>query len=214
VSNVVFMGMGEPLANYERVWAAIVRLHQDAGFSARHLTVSTVGIVPGIRRLAGESIPVNLAVSLHAANDRLRDELVPVNRQWPVGVLRQACHEYVAAKGRRLSVEWALIDGVNDRSRDASELAAFARPLAAHVNLIPLNPTPGSAAAGTPPERVRAFRGWLVDQGVNATIRQNRGTGIAAGCGQLAAGQPTQRSSGRPSRRPSRRREDARAVPD
>jgi 23S rRNA (adenine2503-C2)-methyltransferase len=202
VGNVVFMGMGEPLANYERVWAAILRLHQDVGFSARHLTVSTVGIVPGIRRLASETLPVNLAVSLHAANDALRDKLVPVNRQWPLGVLRQACHEYVAARGRRLSIEWALIDGVNDRPQDASELARFARPLAAHVNLIPLNPTPGSAAVGTPPERVRAFRDWLGGLGVNATIRQNRGTGIAAACGQLAAG------------RPARRTEAAPAVPD
>jgi 23S rRNA (adenine2503-C2)-methyltransferase len=206
VSNVVFMGMGEPLANYERVWAAIVRLHQDLGFSARHLTVSTVGIVPGIRRLAHESLPVNLAVSLHAGNDRLRDELVPVNRQWPLGVLRQACHEYVAAKGRRLSIEWALIDGVNDRPPDASELARFARPLGAHVNLIPLNPTPGSAAAGTPAIRVRAFRERLRDLGVNATVRQNRGTGIAAACGQLAGGGSTVRSA--------RRREAVRAVPD
>ena len=207
VSNVVFMGMGEPLANYDRVWAGIVRLHHDVGFSARHLTVSTVGVVPGIRRLAGETLPVNLAVSLHAANDNLRNKLVPVNRQWPLGVLRQACHEYVAARGRRLSIEWALIDGVNDRRSDASELARFAAPLAAHVNLIPLNPTPGSPAVGTPPERVRGFRDHLRDLGVNATIRQNRGTGIAAACGQLAAGRPAAAVS-------ARRREPARAVPD
>ncbi len=202
VGNVVFMGMGEPLANYDRVWGAIVRLHQDVGFSARHLTVSTVGVVPGIRRLTSETLPVNLAVSLHAANDALRNELVPVNRQWPLVVLRQACHEYVAARGRRLSIEWALIDDVNDRPSDASELARFALPLASHVNLIPLNPTPGSPAVGTPPERVRAFRDRLRDLGVNATIRQNRGTAIAAACGQLAAG------------RPARRREPADAVPD
>jgi 23S rRNA (adenine2503-C2)-methyltransferase len=121
-------------------------------------------------------------------------------------VLRQACQEYVAAKGRRLSIEWALIAGVNDRPRDAAELAGFALPLAAHVNLIPLNPTPGWAAVGTPPQRVRAFRGWLRDLAVNATIRHNRGSDIAAACGQLAAGQPTRRST--------RRRETARAVPD
>src|SRR4051794_7199174 len=103
LSNVVFMGMGEPLANYDRVWAAVERLHDDIGLSARHLTLSTVGIVPGIRRLAGEALPVNLAVSLHAANDRLRDMLVPINRRYPLAMLVEACDEYLAAKGRRLS---------------------------------------------------------------------------------------------------------------
>jgi 23S rRNA (adenine2503-C2)-methyltransferase len=187
LSNVVFMGMGEPLANYDRVWSAIERLHGDMGLSARHLTLSTVGMVPGIRRLAGESLPVNLAVSLHAANDGLRDELVPINRRYPLAVLAEACADYVAAKGRRLSIEWALIDGVNDRSRDAAELAAFVRPLAAHVNLIPLNPTPGYAVVGSPPARVRGFRDELVALGVNATVRMTRGADIDAACGQLAA---------------------------
>src|SRR5204862_2632022 len=111
VSNVVFMGMGEPLANYERTWAAAERLHDDMGLSARHLTMSTVGIVPGIRRLAGERLPVNLAVSLHAADDGLRDELVPINRRYPLAMLMEACRAYLAAKGRRLAFEWALIDG-------------------------------------------------------------------------------------------------------
>jgi 23S rRNA (adenine2503-C2)-methyltransferase len=115
VSNVVFMGMGEPLANYDRVWEAIVRLHDDLGLSARHLTVSTVGVVPGIRRLATEALPVNLAVSLHAANDRLRNSLVPLNRRYPLALLMEACRQYLTAKGRRLSFEWALIAGVNDR---------------------------------------------------------------------------------------------------
>ena len=110
MSNVVFMGMGEPLANYDRVWKSVVRMHGDMGLSARHLTISTVGIVPGIRRLSGESLPVNLAVSLHAANDELRDSLVPLNRRYPLGVAHQACEEYVAATDRRLSFEWALID--------------------------------------------------------------------------------------------------------
>jgi 23S rRNA (adenine2503-C2)-methyltransferase len=186
VANVVFMGMGEPLANYEPVWAAVERLHHDLGFSARHLTVSTVGLVPGIRRLAKESLPVNLAVSLHAANDALRDRLVPINKRWPLAALIAACREYRATKGRRLSFEWALIDGVNDRPSDAGELAALARPLGAHVNLIPLNPTPGYLARGTPPAAVRAFRNLLVAEGVNATVRRNRGTDIDAACGQLA----------------------------
>ena len=186
LSNVVFMGMGEPLANYGPTWAAVERLHDDLGISARHLTLSTVGLVPGIRRLAGERLPVNLAVSLHAANDELRDELVPINRRWPLPVLLDACRTYVEAKGRRLSFEWALIDGVNDRPSDADELAALARPLGVHVNLIPLNPTPGYPARGTSPDGVRAFRSWVRSLGVNATVRRNRGTDIDAACGQLA----------------------------
>jgi 23S rRNA (adenine2503-C2)-methyltransferase len=187
LSNVVFMGMGEPLANYDRVWTAIERLHTDVGLSARHLTVSTVGVVPGIRRLAREALPVNLAVSLHAANDRLRNRLVPLNKRYPLAVLVEACRQYLTAKGRRLSFEWALIAGVNDRPSDASELAALAQPLGAHVNLIPLNPTPGYPARGSSPAGVRQFRDRLVALGVNATVRRNRGTEIDAACGQLAA---------------------------
>jgi 23S rRNA (adenine2503-C2)-methyltransferase len=187
ISNVVFMGMGEPMANYDAVWGAVVRLHDDLGLSARHLTISTVGIVPGIRRLATEDLPVNLAVSLHAANDALRDELVPINRRYPLEVLTQACRDYFDAKGRRLSFESALIDGDNDRPADARELAELARSLRPHVNLIPLNPTPGYPTRGTPPNRVRAFRDELVELGANATVRQNRGTDIDAACGQLRA---------------------------
>ncbi len=187
LSNVVFMGMGEPLANYDRVWSAVTRLQGEMGLSARHLTLSTVGLVPGIRRLAAETLPVNLAVSLHAANNTLRDELVPINRRYPLEALASACAEYVAASGRRLSIEWALIDGVNDRESDATELAAFAVPLGAHVNLIPLNPTPGYAVVGSPPPRIRHFRDELVDLGVNATVRVTRGVEIDAACGQLAA---------------------------
>ena len=187
LSNVVFMGMGEPLANYDATWAAVERIHGDIGLSARHLTVSTVGLVPGIERLTGEALPVNLAVSLHAANDTLRDELVPINRRYPIERLLAACADYVEATRRRLSFEWALIDGVNDRERDALELADIARTVRAHVNLIPLNPTPGYAVRGTPPAQVGAFRDRLVAAGVNATIRQNRGTEIDAACGQLRA---------------------------
>ena len=193
LSHVVFMGMGEPLANYDQVWGAVTRLHAEMGLSARHLTLSTVGIVPGIRRLAAETLPVNLAVSLHAANDALRDELVPINRRYPLGVLAEACAAYVAASGRRLSIEWAMIDGVNDREVDAAELVAFARPLGAHVNLIPLNPTPGYAVVGSPAERVRSFRERLQSLGTNATIRVTRGVEIDAACGQLAAGGRTSR---------------------
>ena len=187
VSNVVFMGMGEPLANLDRVWPAVERMHGDLGLSARHLTVSTIGIVPGIRRLASLPLPVNLAVSLHAADDALRDELVPVNRRYPLEALLEACRAWVDAKGRRLSFEWALVSGVNDRAGDAARLAGLAREVRAHVNLIPLNPTPGYAVRGTPAAGVRAFRDLLESLGVNATVRRNRGTDIDAACGQLAA---------------------------
>jgi 23S rRNA (adenine2503-C2)-methyltransferase len=187
VSNVVFMGMGEPMANFDRMWGAVERLHGGLGLSARHLTVSTVGIIPGIRRLTAQALPVNLAVSLHAANDELRNELVPINRRYPLAALAEACDQYLQVKNRRLSFEWALIDGVNDRDRDARELAAYARGLRAHVNLIPLNPTPGYATRGTPPDRVAAFRDHLRRLGANATVRQNRGTAIDAACGQLRA---------------------------
>jgi 23S rRNA (adenine2503-C2)-methyltransferase len=191
VSNVVFMGMGEPLANEANVWPAVERLHGALGLSARHITISTVGIVPGIRTLAERALPVNLAVSLHAADDELRDTLVPINRRYPLEVLMDACADYLRARGRRLSFEWALIDGVNDRPVDARRLAERCRalPLPAHVNLIPLNPTPGFGTRGTPPERVRAFRDQLLVHGVNATVRRNRGVEIDAACGQLAAGQ-------------------------
>ena len=187
VSNIVFMGMGEPFANYDRTWAAIERIHDDLGIGARHITVSTVGVVPGIERLAQEALPVNLAVSLHAANDDLRDERVPSNRRYPLNHLVDACERYLAAKNRRLSFEWALIDGVNDQPVDAQELAVLCRRLRAHVNLIPLNPTPGYLTRGTPPGRVRAFRDQLENYGVNTTIRNTRGTEIDAACGQLRA---------------------------
>ncbi len=187
LSNVVFMGMGEPMANYNAVWGAVERLHADLGLSARHLTISTVGLIPGIKRLTDEDLPVNLAVSLHAANDELRNELVPINRTYPLDALADACADYVDATGRRLSFEWALIAGTNDRPSDAAELAEYALALRAHVNLIPLNPTPGYPTVGTSREGVIAFRNALTKRGVNATIRQNRGTGIDAACGQLRA---------------------------
>ncbi len=192
LGNVVFMGMGEPLANEAVVWEAVERLHDDLGLSARKLTISTVGLVPGIRRLTERPLPVNLAVSLHAANDQLRDELVPINKRYPIDELMTACADYLAVKGRRLSFEWAMIDGVNDRPSDATELAKLCRRfrLPAHVNLIPLNPTPGYPTVGSPLRRVHEFRDMLESLGVNATVRRNRGTDIDAACGQLAAGQP------------------------
>ncbi|MEO6989714.1 MAG: 23S rRNA (adenine(2503)-C(2))-methyltransferase RlmN [Aquihabitans sp.] len=197
LSNVVYMGMGEPFANYDRVWSSVERIHDDLGLGARHLTLSTVGVVPGIRRLTEASLPVNLAVSLHLANDAERDVLVPINKRYPLAVLAEACQTYVETTRRRLSFEWALIDGVNDTHRHAVELAEYARPLRAHVNLIPLNPTPGYAVLGTPPERVQAFADELTDLGINATIRRTRGTDIDAACGQLRANQAISSSKAR-----------------
>jgi len=186
LSNVVFMGMGEPLANYDATWAAVERLHDDLGIGARSLTISTVGIVPGIRRLATEALPVNLAVSLHAANDALRDTIVPINRRHPLADLEAACAEWQASRNRRLSFEWAMIAGTNDRPSDADELAAIAGRLRAHVNLIPLNPTPGFRTRGSAPEAIEAFRQRLDRAGVTVTVRRNRGVDIDAACGQLA----------------------------
>jgi 23S rRNA (adenine2503-C2)-methyltransferase len=192
VSNIVFMGMGEPMANEARVWESVERIHTDLGLSARHITISTVGILPGIRALSSRPLPVNLAVSLHAANDQLRNELVPINTRYPIDDLIDTCKEYLKVRNRRISFEWAMIDGVNDRDSDARELAALCRRLtpAAHVNLIPLNPTPGYPTKGSPMARVQRFRDLLEELGANATVRWNRGTDIDAACGQLAAGQP------------------------
>ncbi|MBV1894603.1 MAG: 23S rRNA (adenine(2503)-C(2))-methyltransferase RlmN [Ilumatobacteraceae bacterium] len=192
ISNIVFMGMGEPMANLDAVWQSVERFHGDLGLSARHITISTVGVIPGIRDLQHRPLPVNLAVSLHAANDGLRNELVPINKRYPIEDLLDACSDYLTVKHRRVSFEWAMIDGVNDRDSDARELAALTRRLSphGHVNLIPLNPTPGYPTMGTPIGRVRDFRDLLENLGANATVRQNRGTEIDAACGQLAAGRP------------------------
>ena len=202
--NIVFMGMGEPLANYDAVWSAVERFHGDMGIGARHITISTVGVVPGIARMAAADLPVNLAVSLHAANDRLRDRIAPINRTYPLRDLAKCLSEYRRAKRRRISLEWAMIGGVNDSDRDAAELAAYARPLAAHVNLIPLNPTPGYRHEPSSPARIAEFAAELEAGGVNVTIRANRGTSIDAACGQLRADKQVE--IGR-----TRRRESSRA---
>ncbi|MFY9783373.1 MAG: 23S rRNA (adenine(2503)-C(2))-methyltransferase RlmN [Acidimicrobiales bacterium] len=186
LSNVVFMGMGEPLANYRVTVEVIRRLHDYRGLSARHLTVSTVGVAPAIERLAKEGLPLTLAVSLHAANNETRDELVPLNRRYPLERLHEACQHWLDTTGRRLSFEWALIDGVNDTDQAIEELARYANSLNAHVNLIPLNPTPGYLVLGSSARRVSEFRDGLLRLGVNATVRNTRGRSIAAACGQLA----------------------------
>jgi 23S rRNA (adenine2503-C2)-methyltransferase len=186
ISNIVFMGMGEPLANYDVTVGTIRALHHERGLSARNLTVSTVGIAPAIERLALEGLPLTLAISLHLANDAERDELIPINKRYNLDRLYQACEVWRNETGRRISFEWALISGVNDTDQALYELAEYARPLGAHVNLIPLNPTPGFLVIGSPAARVRYFRDALEELGVNATVRRTRGRTIDAACGQLA----------------------------
>ena len=190
LSNVVFMGMGEPMANYDRLIECLHRLIADFEIGARHLTVSTVGLVPQMLRLAEERLQVGLALSLHAANDDLRTELVPINARHPIDDLIAACQLFRERTGRRVSLEWAMIDGVNDRPSDGIELAAVAAAARAHVNLIPLNPTPGWPTVGSPRDRIDAFANDLRSRGVNVTVRANRGTEIDAACGQLAAADP------------------------
>ena len=192
LSNIVVMGMGEPLANERALWPAIERVHREYELSARHITVSTVGLIAGIDRLADRPLPVNLAVSLHAADDDLRNELVPINRRHPIEELMAACSRYLEKRRRRISFEWAMIAGVNDRERDAERLAALCHRLSpsAHVNLIPLNPTPGYPVRGSDRTTISRFTATLERHGVNVTVRRNRGDDIDAACGQLAAGQP------------------------
>ncbi len=187
VSNVVFMGMGEPLANFENVWSAVERIHGDLGIGARKITISTVGVIPGIERLTEQDLPVSLAVSLHSANNSVRNQLAPVNRTYPLRKLSEALQSYKRSKNRRISLEWAMMAGVNDTETAGRELAEFARPLNAHVNLIPLNPTPGYDNPGTDLESIAWFQQILESFGVNATVRANRGTDIDAACGQLRA---------------------------
>jgi 23S rRNA (adenine2503-C2)-methyltransferase len=191
VSNVVFMGMGEPLANYRAVVAAVRRLTEPApaglGMSARGITVSTVGLVPRIRDLAREGLPVTLAVSLHAPDDELRDTLVPVNTRWPVAEVLDAAWEYADATHRRVSIEYALIKDINDQAWRAERLADLLTGHLVHVNLIPLNPTPGSKWTASRPEDERAFVRVLERRGVPVTVRDTRGREIDGACGQLAA---------------------------
>jgi 23S rRNA (adenine2503-C2)-methyltransferase len=187
--NIVFMGMGEPLNNADRVFDA-VRLLNDPrrlGVGARHLTVSTSGVVPGIDRMIDELPQVNLAISLHAADDALRTELVPINAKWPVAAVIDAGRRFAERTGRRVSLEYVLIDGMNDDLPRAERLASVAGGWRSHVNLIPLNPTPGSRWSGSPPGRVSAFRGVLAAAGIAVTVRDTRGREIEAACGQLHA---------------------------
>ena len=185
LSNVVFMGMGEPFHNFDAVVQAITRLNRDIGIGARHITVSTVGLVPQIYAFASLGVQVKLAISLHSANDDERSAMMPINRRWPIRELMAACRHYGNASGRRVSFEWALIAGKNDSVDEATRLGTLLSGMRCHVNLIPLNPTGGFTEAPGSPEAAAAFVATLEAMGVPATIRVRRGIDIDAGCGQL-----------------------------
>ncbi len=181
------MGMGEPLANYEAVKGAIAALNskKGLGLGARQITVSTVGLVPQIRRLVKEDVHVELAVSLHAASDRIRSVLVPVNRRYPLGKLIPVCQEYFQETGRRPTFEYALFNGINDSLDQAHRLTDLLAGFECHVNLIVGNPTPSKPFRPSVARRVAAFQKELTDGGISNTLRQSRGADIEAGCGQL-----------------------------
>ena len=200
LTNLVFMGMGEPFANYAALLAALRRLSDPTGynFGARRITVSTVGLVPLIERFAQEQLQVNLAVSLHAATNPLRSSMLPINRRYPIEVLLAACRAYIAATQRRISFEWALIEGVNDTPEQAQALAQLITGMLCHVNLIPLNPTRGYAGSASTRRRILAFRAKLDAARIPNSLRTRRGLDIHAGCGQLqpvAAAGPAESST-------------------
>ena len=188
LTNLVFMGMGEPLANYRNLKLALDLLLSEDGpnFSHRHVTVSTSGLVPAMRRL-GEETPVKLAVSLNATTDAVRDAIMPINRRWPLAEVMRACREFPARNGRRITFEYVLLAGVNDSLEDAARLAALVAGVPAKVNLIPYNANPGLPYASPPPERVVAFQEALAARNLTVVVRKNRGRDISAACGQLAA---------------------------
>lgn len=189
LTNVVVMGMGEPFHNYEATLAALNRLGDENGFNfgARRITISTVGLVPAIRRYTEEGHSYNLAVSLHAADDSLRASMLPINDRYPLAQLMEACHDYVRRRRRRITFEWALVHGVNDSDEQADKLADLIQGMLCHVNLIPLNPTRDYTGGPSQRERVSAFQSRLSDRGIPCTVRVRRGLDIDAGCGQLAA---------------------------
>lgn len=188
VTNVVMMGMGEPFHNYDATLAAIDRLNHPRGFNLgqRRFTVSTVGLVPMIQRFSQERRQINLAVSLHAAEDELRTSMLPINRKYPLAMLIQACREYTNLSHRRITFEWALIHDVNDTPEHAEKLIRLISGLLCHVNIIPLNPTMGYQGSATTRARAQQFQFILEKAGIPCTIRLRRGIDIAAGCGQLA----------------------------
>lgn len=187
LTNLVFMGMGEPLANWPAMWQTVETLNDADGFNmgARRMTISTVGVVPGIRKLAQAGIQVQLAVSIHAPNDELRNQLVPINMQYPLDEIMDACHDYLARTNRRITFEYVMIDHLNDFPEHAAEFANLIQGMLCHVNLIPLNPTPGSDLQPSSYDRCVAFQDVLQDHGIPTTLRVRRGIDVQAGCGQL-----------------------------
>jgi 23S rRNA (adenine2503-C2)-methyltransferase len=188
VTNIVIMGMGEPFHNYDATLAAIDRLNHPEGMKlgARRFTISTVGLVPAIERFAKEKLQINLAISLHAADDELRSSMLPINKQYPITDLISAVRNYTHLTRRRVTFEWALIRDINDTPEQAHKLAALLKGMLVHVNVIPLNPTDGFEGQATTPERARNFQSILESQGIPCSIRIRRGIDIQAGCGQLA----------------------------
>ncbi len=187
VSNVVLMGMGEPLANYANVVAAVNRINRDCQIAARSITVSTIGIPYRIRRLAHDVGQITLAWSLHAVDDELRNRLVPPNRRWPIAAVADAIRDYRSNGGRRVTIEYTMMRDINDSTDEASKLIPLARDLGAHVNLIPMNTTGNPTYRPSDPETIAQFAAVLVGAGVNATVRHNRGSDANAACGQLRA---------------------------
>jgi 23S rRNA (adenine2503-C2)-methyltransferase len=188
VTNLVIMGMGEPFHNYQAAMQAIEKLNDPTGFKfgARRITISTIGIVPMIKRFSQEKYQVNLAVSLHGATNELRSKLVPINQRYPLDELIPSCQEYIQHTGRRITFEWALIHEVNDGLDQAQALVDLIQGLNCHVNLIQLNPTQGYAGRTTSKERAKSFHAFLTNHKVPCTIRARQGVDINAGCGQLA----------------------------
>ena len=187
ITNIVMMGMGEPLHNYKNTMAAVDRFtdQRTLNIGARKITISTVGLVPAIRRFADERRQIQLAISLHAATDVVRDKLIQINKKWPIASLMKACHYYVRNTGRRLTFEWALISGENDTPQHARELGSLIQSLNCYVNLIPLNPTDDYKRQPSSPIDVQVFQDELARFGVTSTVRVRRGIDIQAGCGQL-----------------------------
>ncbi|HKK91913.1 MAG TPA: 23S rRNA (adenine(2503)-C(2))-methyltransferase RlmN [Longimicrobiales bacterium] len=185
VTNVVYMGMGEPLANRDAVFASLTLLNHGYDFGARRITVSTVGVVPGIEQLAARPEQFGLALSLHSPEESLRRELIPLEKRWPIPVLMEALRKFDAAGGRRITFEYTMIDGLNDSLSLVPALADMARELHAFVNLIPFNPIPDRDWVASPMPRIRQFARALEDRGVDVFVREPRGRDIAAACGQL-----------------------------
>lgn len=189
LTNVVFMGMGEPFQNYGSVLGAIHVLNDPCGFGmgARRFTISTVGLIPGIKRFTEENTQINLAISLHAADDELRSSIVPINKKYPISQLLAACEEYIHTTGRRITIEWALMDGINDTEDQANKLVSLISGMLVHVNLIQLNPVAHFDGVPATDHVTHKFQKFLIDAGISCTIRLRRGIDIQAGCGQLAS---------------------------